>query len=274
MRALAETTALPNPITPEDLHQILQDWTQLTTSLGSLIRENVEGLLPAVFGLASLANRVNDSQLGAAGQARDLAASLRANLDAASVALAPLAERVAAQPGLGEHLAELAAQANALRATQPEGTPLRTLLDALAADENSALPAAARLTGAAEGASATFGQALGTVRMDLEQAEQRVLDDADQLHAAAQRVRQFAESSKAAIDQLILKLQFQDRTDQILSHLKTDFDSLGQTLIAMGESTFDFEAWQRERRQRFTTIEERNAGQAAPSTESGEIELF
>jgi methyl-accepting chemotaxis protein len=266
--------ATTNPIASEDLNLILQDWAQLITSLGSLIRENVEGLLPAVFGLASLASRVNDTPLGGTGQTRDLATSLRARLEATNLALAPLSHEVAAVPSLGARVDELATQAAELRGSVAGGTPLRTLLDALSTAGSTPLGAAIRLEQIAARTVAEGRQALSAAQTDLSLAEERVLHDADQLHLAAQRVRQFADSSKVAIDQLILKLQFQDRTDQILSHLKADFDSLGRTLAAMGESTFDFEAWRRERQQRFTTIEERNAGQVAASTESGEIELF
>lgn len=261
------------PLPPQDLHEILQEWSQLITALANLIRENVEGLLPAVFGLANLANRANEAQIDAAGQAREAEASLRDRAFALRAALAPLAHEVAARKADANRQSGLAERARALRAEAPDGSELADFLDTLIAHDDAVLPAARRLCETADRAVFGVQHALDALDADLSHTHQRLHNDSERLQAAAARVRQFVESSKQAIDQLILKLQFQDRTDQILSHLKTDFESLSRMLSTLGEQQFDARAWREERTRRFTTIEERSGGQAL-STESGDIELF
>lgn len=273
MHTSAQRSTSATPLPPEDLHQILQEWSDLITSLANLIRENVEGLLPAVFGLASLANRASEAQLDAAGQARDAEAALRSRVQALRSALAPLARETAGDAPLHVRLAEIAREAQALRARADADPALAAFLDRLVGSEQAILPAAGRLAEAGSSAADGMHGTLEALESELAHAGQRLQDDNEQLQAAAARVRQFAESSKTAIDQLILKLQFQDRTDQILSHLKTDFESLSQALSMVGEQAFDAERWRQERMRRFTTIEERSGGQSL-STDSGDIELF
>jgi methyl-accepting chemotaxis protein len=131
-----------------------------------------------------------------------------------------------------------------------------------------------RLVAAAETVEAAGLGALTDLEQGLDSVDQLLHADTAELEAAAARVKHFVDSSREAIDQLIVKLQFQDRTDQILQHLLADFESLRGALDEVGEQPFDVDAWRAERQKRFTTLEERNAGSAQVSTDAGDIELF
>lgn len=258
----------------EQLHPILQEWSQLIGSLASLIRENVEGLLPAVFGLAKLAQRASEAKLGATQDARAAGAALRERASALKQALRPLEQaRLEAQP-IDALLAPLAGQAQRLRERYPDDAELDAFLDALAAPRAGALQRLHALMQAAHVVEAAGLGALAELESELDQVDRLLQADSVELEAAAARVKQFVDSSRDAVDQLIVKLQFQDRTDQILQHLLADFESLRGALNGVGEQPFDVEAWRAERQGRFTTIEERTAGRGGVSTDAGEIELF
>lgn len=258
----------------EQLHPILEDWSQLIGSLAELIRENVEGLLPAVFGLAQLAQRASEAQLGSTQGARSAGAGLRQRLAALREALQPLELALRETAPLREQLPSLAERARGLRARLGDDAELADFLDAVTALDDGALGRADRLIAAAEAVESVGMDALDRLEQELDRVDELLHEDAAELEAAAARVRQFVESSRASIQQLIVKLQFQDRTDQILSHLLADFESLRRALEEVGDRPFDLEAWRAERRRRFTTEEERKAGSGAVSTEPGDIELF
>lgn len=257
---------------PEKLHPILQEWSELIVSLAKLIRENVEGLLPAVFGMASLAQRASEAKIGATTTAREAGASLRERADELTAALAPMADAVRGAEQLGETLQTLTQQAGGFRQKYAADPELVAFLDRLAGSEGAALPRMQQLVeGSARVEAAGIG-ALDEVSAGLSRIELLLHADTAELEAAAARVKHFVESSKEAIDQLILKLQFQDRTDQILQHLLADFESLKSALAQVDEAGFDVEAWRAERQKRFTTNEERGSGGIA--TDAGDIELF
>lgn len=257
---------------PEKLHPILQEWSELIVSLAKLIKENVEGLLPAVFGMASLAQRASEAKIGATTTAREAGATLRERADELTAALAPMAEAAQGAAQLGTSLEALAQQAAGFRYKYADDPELTTFLDRLAGSDDAALPQMQRLLeGTARVEAAGLG-ALDEVSSGLARIELLLHADTAELEAAAARVKHFVESSKEAIDQLILKLQFQDRTDQILQHLLADFESLKAAMAQVDEAGFDVEAWKAERQKRFTTAEERGGGGVA--TDAGDIELF
>lgn len=258
----------------EQLHPILQEWSQLITSLASLIRENVEGLLPAVFGLANLAQRASEAKVSASHGARAAGASLRQRAGELKQALAPLQQAIDEARPLRAQLDPLAEQARQLRQRYPEDADLAAFLDALGATEGGAIRRVTALVDAAEAVEATGLGALLELESGLDKVDELLHAETAELEAAAARVKHFVDSSREAIDQLIVKLQFQDRTDQILQHLLTDFESLRSALDEVGDQPFDVEAWRAERQRRFTTVEERNAGTGQVSTDAGDIELF
>ena len=258
----------------EQLHPILQEWSQLIVSLASLIRENVEGLLPAVFGLANLAHRASEAKVGATQGAREAGASLRDRAGELRGALAPLAAAISNANALRGELDSLRAESLRLRERYAGDPELIGFLDRLAHDREAAMPRVLALIDSAQTVERAGLGALGELEGGLDTIDALLHADTQELEAAAARVKHFVDSSRAAIDQLIVKLQFQDRTDQILQHLLTDFESLRSALAEVGAQQFDVEAWRAERQKRFTTAEERNAGSAQVSTDAGDIELF
>lgn len=259
---------------PEQLHLILQEWGQLILSLASLIRENVEGLLPAVFGLAQLAHRASEARVEASGSTREAGASLRDRAAELRAALSPLGEATADADQLRETLATINAQAQSLQGHAAENPALAALLATLTEGQKATVPRVLRLIETSRAVQVAGTGALDQLETGLDTVDQLLHADTTGLEEAAARVKHFAESSKAAIDSLIVKLQFQDRTDQILQHLLKDFESLSGALSEVGGQPFDAEAWRQERQKRFTTAEERSGGAAAPATDSGDIELF
>ncbi|MCK7594901.1 hypothetical protein [Pseudomarimonas salicorniae] len=259
----------------EQLHPILQEWSQLITSLASLIRENVEGLLPAVFGLANLAQRASEAKVSASQGARAAGASLRDRAGKLKQAMEPLEQAIEAARPVKALLGPLADQAQVLRERYPDDADLARFLDLLGGGgDGAALQRVNTLVEAAEVVETAGIGALGELESGLDRIDEMLHSDTAELEAAAARVKHFVDSSREAIDQLIVKLQFQDRTDQILQHLLADFESLRSALNEVGEQPFDVEAWRNERQRRFTTAEERQAGSGSVSTDAGDIELF
>jgi hypothetical protein len=252
----------------------LQEWSQLIVSLASLIRENVEGLLPAVFGLANLAHRASEAKVGATQGAREAGASLRDRASELRGALDPLATAIRDANALRGELDTLRSDSLRLRQRYAGDAELCGFLDRLTQGREGALPRVLALIESAENVERAGLGALGELEGGLDTIDQLLHADTQELEAAAARVKHFVDSSRAAIDQLIVKLQFQDRTDQILQHLLADFESLRSALAEVGAQQFDVEAWRAERQKRFTTAEERNAGSAQVATDAGDIELF
>lgn len=257
---------------PDKLHPILQEWSELIVSLAKLIRENVEGLLPAVFGMASLAQRASEAKIGATATAREAGTSLRERADELSGALAPMAAAIQGSGQLRTQLETLQREAGQFAAQYSGDAALQDFFARLASGSNAALPQVLHLVDSSQRVETAGLGALDEVKEGLERIERLLHADTAELEAAAARVKHFVESSKEAIDQLILKLQFQDRTDQILQHLLADFESLRAAMSQVGDAGFDVDAWRTERQKRFTTAEERGTGPVA--SDAGDIELF
>lgn len=265
---------ISNEALQEQLHPILQEWSQLIVSLASLIRENVEGLLPAVFGLAGLAQRASEAKVGATASAREAGASLRDRAAELKRSLAPLAEAVADARELRGNIENIAEQAARLREKHAGDAELTEFLDRVASGRSGAVPRIIALVDSSMVVESAGLGALEELERGLDTIDTMLHSDTAELEAAAARVKHFVDSSRSAIDQLIVKLQFQDRTDQILQHLLADFESLRSALSEVGAQPFDVEAWRQQRLKRFTTAEERNAGSSEVATDAGDIELF
>lgn len=262
-----------NEILPEQLHVILHEWSQLIGSLANLIKENVEGLLPAVFGLAGLAQKTTEAKVGAASTAREAGASLRDRAASLHKVIAPLAAAAEDAKAVHAQWDKIRQDAAAL-ANKHTGDPeLSSFFQRFTAGSDNSINRLDQLVQAAENVQSSGLNALQELESSLDHVDSLLHADTAELEAAAARVKQFVESSREAIDQLIVKLQFQDRTDQILQHLLADFESLRGALVEVGDQPFDLEAWNENRKKRFTTVEERSAGSAI-STDPGDIELF
>lgn len=262
-----------NEILPEQLHVILHEWSQLISSLANLIKENVEGLLPAVFGLAGLAQKTSEAKVGASASAKAAGASLRDRAAALQNVLVPLASAADEAKAVHSQWDTIRQEAAALASKHAGDQELCSFFERFTAGSGSSIDRLDHLVSAAEQVQKTGLGALQELEQSLDQVDSLLHADTAELEAAAARVKHFVDSSREAIDQLIVKLQFQDRTDQILQHLLTDFESLRSALAEVGDQPFDLEAWNEDRKKRFTTVEERSAG-GAISTDPGDIELF
>jgi len=80
-------------------------------------------------------------------------------------------------------------------------------------------------------------------------------EEINQLHDAGQRLHTLSSETQFNIEQIIIKLQFQDRVNQILHHLQTDMNDIAGT-VDNNIEILDENSWKREFQRRFTTAEE------------------
>ena len=100
----------------------------------------------------------------------------------------------------------------------------------------------------------------------------RLGDNLNQLSDASHALQHDARETQHDIQAIMVSLQFQDRTDQMLEHVQTDLQNLLDAIVANDPSLHDAQAWLARLRQRFTTDEERH-GQ--PKTQSSaEVTFF
>ncbi len=100
----------------------------------------------------------------------------------------------------------------------------------------------------------------------------RLGDNLNQLSDASHALQHDARETQRDIQAIMVSLQFQDRTDQMLEHVQTDLQHLLDAILANDPSLHDAHAWLDRLRQRFTTDEERH-GQ--PKTQSSaEVTFF
>ena len=122
---------------------------------------------------------------------------------------------------------------------------------------------------AADNLAKTDEQNLQLLDGTTEQVITELGSEIDLLHDAGLRLRELSLASEDAINQIMVKLQFQDRVSQILEHLESDLHQVQQELLDMDTLSFDAERWEQSFKQRFTTQEEREgrvAKQSAPES--------
>ncbi|MFC3945400.1 chemotaxis protein [Pseudomonas gingeri] len=96
----------------------------------------------------------------------------------------------------------------------------------------------------------------------------RLGDNLDELTDASRALQQDARDTQADIQAIMVNLQFQDRTDQMLDHVQADLTHLLEAIASQDSSLNDPPAWLERLRQRFTTDEERQGRpQAAASSD-------
>ncbi len=100
----------------------------------------------------------------------------------------------------------------------------------------------------------------------------RLGDNLNELTDASRALQQDARATQADIQAIMVNLQFQDRTDQMLDHVQIDLAHLLDAIARQDSSLKDPAAWLERQRQRFTTDEERH-GQAQMSA-SSEVTFF
>lgn len=144
------------------------------------------------------------------------------------------------------------------------------------------------IRGTVQGISKSVGQAVAGAA-ELDRAEQTLLDAAEttvggvlsdfdvQVREMEQRVAELQEAGRAtaeAIQKVLVDLQFQDRTSQILSHVRDDA-TLFASLLESDEVP-DPDDWLRRLESTYTTSEQENVhrGASATSAVSSSIDFF
>ena len=144
------------------------------------------------------------------------------------------------------------------------------------------------IRGTVQGISKSVGEAVaGAADLDrteqglLEQAEATVggvLSDFDvqvrEMERHVQELQETGRSTAEAIQKVLVDLQFQDRTSQILSHVRDDA-SLFASLLGTGEIP-DPDEWLKRLESTYTTTEQENVhrGASASSSASASIDFF
>ncbi len=91
----------------------------------------------------------------------------------------------------------------------------------------------------------------------------RLSENLESLTETSLRLQQDARTTRGDIGEIIVSLQYQDRSDQMLDHLQSDMHRLAEAVREQQPSLDDPTRWLRELRERFTTDEERH-GRRAP----------
>ncbi len=86
-------------------------------------------------------------------------------------------------------------------------------------------------------------------------------------------LQQDTRHTQADIEEIVVNLQFQDRTDQMLDHLQQDMQRLHEAVEHQDSAVLDPQRWLRELRQRFTTDEERH-GVKRSSVSTDDVTFF
>jgi methyl-accepting chemotaxis protein len=100
----------------------------------------------------------------------------------------------------------------------------------------------------------------------------RLGDNLNQLSDASSALQREARDTQQDIRAIMVNLQFQDRTDQMLDHVQVDLQQLVDAIQQQDPSLGDPHAWLERLRQRFTTDEERH-GQVK-SLAASEVTFF
>ncbi|TXH41562.1 MAG: methyl-accepting chemotaxis protein [Burkholderiaceae bacterium] len=131
--------------------------------------------------------------------------------------------------------------------------------------------------------SQQFAQQDARLMNESESRVQRVLGDleqgVDRLSTSGQQLEQEASAISGELGQVLVSLQFQDRTSQIQRQILIDLDRLAQELESAHPARprhFDATQWMAESRKGYTTPEQakRGGGQAASAPPETEITFF
>ncbi len=97
------------------------------------------------------------------------------------------------------------------------------------------------------------------------QVMQRLSANLDELSDTSLQLQQDTRTTQADIQEIIVNLQFQDRTDQMLDHLQIDLGRLQQAVREQDDSLANPGRWLKDLRDRFTTDEERHGSRRSAS---------
>ncbi|KIV71063.1 methyl-accepting chemotaxis protein [Pseudomonas sp. SLBN-26] len=125
--------------------------------------------------------------------------------------------------------------------------------------------AAAELSSSEENNLRYLDQVAGEIMKDLGA-------NLDELAESAIALQQDARTTQGDIQQIIVGMQFQDRTDQMLDHLQHDIERLRQAVQSQDPILGEPHRWLAELRRQFTTDEERTGRRAKPA--DNEVTFF
>jgi methyl-accepting chemotaxis protein len=92
------------------------------------------------------------------------------------------------------------------------------------------------------------------------------------LSSSSLALQEDARHTQAGIEEIVVNLQFQDRTDQMLDHLQEDMQRLHSAVLQGDPIVLDHAEWLRHLRARFTTDEERHGKRQTPA--SSDVTFF
>nr|WP_325063571.1 methyl-accepting chemotaxis protein [Pseudomonas mangiferae] len=92
----------------------------------------------------------------------------------------------------------------------------------------------------------------------------RLSENLESLSESSMRLQQDARTTQSDIQEIIVSLQYQDRSDQMLDHLQIDLQRLEDAVREQHAALDDPARWLRDLRDRFTTDEERH-GRRGPA---------
>lgn len=95
----------------------------------------------------------------------------------------------------------------------------------------------------------------------------------NELSVTSLQLQQETRVTQGTIEEIVVSLQFQDRTDQMLDHLQHDMQRLDQAVRTGDDCVNDPQRWLRELHQHFTTDEERH-GKARSKSSSDDVTFF
>lgn len=104
------------------------------------------------------------------------------------------------------------------------------------------------------------------------QVMSRLGENLTELAESSRSLQSDARDTRHDVQEIMVSLQFQDRTDQMLDHVQADLQSLLQAITDQDPSLNDPQAWLEKLRQRFTTAEERHGRQQ--SVTDNEVTFF
>lgn len=97
----------------------------------------------------------------------------------------------------------------------------------------------------------------------------------DELTASSLELQQDTRTTQGDIQDIVVSLQFQDRTDQMLDHLQSDIQRLHSALHSQDTIISDPQRWLSELRRQFTTDEERgHSGSRSRRAAQDDITFF
>lgn len=149
----------------------------------------------------------------------------------------------------GRGFAVVADEVRTLSAKSGEtGRDIGTKIEAITAAIQATINAAQRLVKHDE-------SNLQLLDRSVNEVTERLGEEINLLHDAGHRLHHLSCETENSIEQIIIKLQFQDRVNQILHHLQTDMNNIAGKVDNNLEQ-LDEHNWKKEFQQRFSTEEE------------------